>query len=253
MARLGLGYQRGVHRTAHIARMLPYASRLALVSLVICASCATPQAIKDTSKKQLQLLDSINKATISLQQGLDEFHRDQASTIQDWARIEIATQTIESLSPTGSTTKITPDALFDADKASIQPLVDGVVADIDLQESDLDARISKATNPLVQSNLQLQKQRLQREKDKWIVAAKDYCGNCETTRNQALTLLRDEESTSRVVDLHLEILRAQIQVMSQMASAVDTWLGIDVTLTQDQASQLDQAYKDAIAKLGTKK
>ena len=79
------------------------------------------------------------------------------------------------------------------------------------------------------------------------------CQECSLIRRQALTLIGEEQITAAYIDLQIEILEHQIAVMSQVASAVDQWLAIDVTLSQQQADQLDKTYKDAIAALDKSK
>jgi hypothetical protein len=228
------------------------------------AACATPQGVKDASKKQLQLLGAMNKAAIGLKQGLDDFHTQQENTIEDWARVATAAAAIDSLTKNEEGKEIAADALFEEDENDIRPLIDAAATDFKGQANSLEAlrdqkqsEGDRVTDPEIRKKLQVVAANLgamrnnarRREAAFSSAAQRSGCQECSLVRGQALALIDDERTTAAYVDLHIEILEEQIAVMSQVASAVDQWLAIDVTLSQQQADQLDKTYKDAIAAL----
>lgn len=264
----------------------------AALILALPAGCATPQVVKDASKAQLKLLNAMNGATIGLQQGMDRFHTDQEDTIKDWARIAIATDAIDCLTlpdeacsdkiraSCGDKTpdcmrkvarvcarKISPDTLFDSEEDSIRPFIDAATTDFEtqaqtfggleqkarIQSSSATDAASKRRLALIADNFHMMLGKVRLNEAKFPQSENETCPKCAHDRNMALWLLDDEGKTSAEVDLQLQILAQQISVMSQVASAIDQWLSIDVTLSQQQADQLDKTYKDAIGTLGTPK
>ncbi len=228
------------------------------------AGCATPQPVKDASKKQLELLGAMNKAAIGLKQGLDEFHLQQEGTIEDWARVATATAAIESLNKNEKDKEIAADTLFDKDETIVRPLIDGAATDFSRQETDLKVQQDKmqsdsdqAKDPsekkklqLIAANLDAMRNAARRRATAFATAIQSSnCQECSQVHGQAVALIGDEQKTAAQVDLQMGILQQQIAVMTQIATAVDQWLSIDVTLSQQQADQLDNTYKDGISAL----
>jgi hypothetical protein len=232
------------------------------------AACATPQGVKDASKQQLQLLGAMNKAAIGLKQGVDDFHTQQENTIEDWARVATATAAIDSLTKKDEGKEIAADPLFEEYENSIRPYIDAAATDFNQQANSLEAlraqkqsESDRATDPVIRRKLQLvaanlsaMRNNAQRREAAFRGAAqRSGCQECSLVRGQALALIGDERTTVAYVDRQIAILEQQIAVMSQVAAAIDQWLAIDVTLSQQQADHLDKTYKDAITALGTAK
>jgi hypothetical protein len=241
---------------------------LSCTFLAVLSACATPQGVKDASKNQLKLLDAMNTAAIALQQGLDDFHSQQKGTIEDWARVQVATDAIEVATKSESN-KLTADSLFEADRSTIRPLIYGVTRNFAAethQFSDLqnkaEGQIATAKDDetrhslqLIADGLHLSKDRVTLERADWTRAlnASGCAERCSTVHSLAVGLLTDETNTAAQIDSDIEILQTQIAIMSQIAHAIDQWLSIDVTLSQAQASQLDTTYESAISTLGKNK
>lgn len=209
-------------------------------------------------------MEAMNKAAIGLKQGLDDFHSQQKNTIEDWARVETATAAIDSLTKNEEGKEISANGLFEEDADNIRPLIDAAATDFNGQAKSFEAlRKQKQTESdqatdreirtklqLVAANLAAMRNNAQRRDAAFSSAAQGSgCQECSRVRGQALALIGDEQTTAAYVDKQIEILEQQIAVMSQVAAAVDQWLAIDVTLSQQQADQLDKTYKDAIAAL----
>jgi len=259
---------RGVSVSIQIPAPRTWPLRYVFLVILSITSCATPQGIKDASKNQLKLLDAMNTAAIGLQQGLDEFHSQQNGTIEDWARVQVATDAIEAATRSENG-EVTPDSLFVTDRSRIRPLIFGVTRNFDSESQQL-TDLQKKTETestmakddgtrqplqLEASGFALSKDRVTRENAEWATALNaSGCGErCSNVHSQALQLLTDETKTAAQIHNDVEILQSQIATMSQIAQATDQWLSIDITLSQAQATQLNTTYKNATAALGKKK
>lgn len=217
------------------------------MALIAFGGCVTPIEVKQASKAQLELLGSLDSATSDLQQSLGQFHRSLEARIREEGRIWIARQAIEVAYPAGSDATVTADALFNGHKESVQPWIDYAFLseDIDATIARLQARRSKATDPALKIQLENEEQTWQRRK-LFLVKKPPAVKEIEAV---IMDDLKSEMMTAADINKLLDILRAQIAVMKQMAGRIDAWLAIDVTVTQEQADALRQAFSDATASL----
>lgn len=219
----------------------------AVVLLIALGGCVTPIEVKQASKAQLELLTSLDDATGDLQQSLGQFHRSLEARIREEGRIWIAKQAIEVAYPAGSDAMITADALFNGHKESIQPWIDYAFLsdDIDATIARLQQRKNKATDPALKIQLENEEQTWQRRK--LLLLKKPPA--VKQIEAAIMDDLQGEMMTAAEIDKVLDILRAQIAVMKQIAGRIDAWLAIDVTVTQEQADALRQAFSAAAASM----
>ena len=106
--------------------------------------------------------------------------------------------------------------------------------------------MKKAADPALK--IQLENEKLTWERRKLALGGKPAA----VTQIEAIIVddLNGEIQTAAEIDKTLDILRAQIALMKQLAARVDAWLAIDVTVTQDQADALRQAFSAAAGSLG---
>jgi hypothetical protein len=191
-------------------------------------------------------LTTLDSAADDLRQSLSQFHKSIEARIREEGRIRIAKQAIEVASPSTSTATITADALFTGHKDTVQPWIDYAFDDIDATISRIQDRITKTTDPALK--IQLQNEELTWQRRKLALPKKpDAVKKIEAV---IVDNLKGEMKTAADIDKVLGILRAQIAVMKQLATRVDAWLAIDVTVTQDQADALRQAFSAAAGNLG---
>ncbi len=205
--------------------------------------CATPIEIKNASKAQMQLIDSLDSAVANLQAALDQFHRDKEVRIREEGRMKIARQAIDVAISNDKVT-VTADQLYDAYKKKIQPWVDYAFISSDIADrmDNLQKRINKTSDSVLKMALTqdledlrlLQTVLAKKPKDVKELEAiiQDDLNNEENTRIQNQDMLK--------------ILRAQVALMKAMHGKVDAWLAIDVTVTQQQADALKDAFSSAI-------
>jgi hypothetical protein len=220
----------------------------ALGSLAVLGGCVTPIEVKQASKAQLDLLTTLDGAVGDLQQSLDQFHKSKKARIQEEGRIWIARQAIETRFPKAPKRLVTADDLFEAHKTAVQPWIDYAFLADDVQAAitRIDERLNAVKDPAVQTQLTLEKQdwqRLQQELAKKPEAVKQI-------EDVIVADLNDENKTATNVNNLLEILRAQVVLMKQLAARVDAWLAIDVTVTQEQADALKAGFSAAASALG---
>lgn len=219
-----------------------------LGSLAVLGGCVTPVEVKQASKAQLELLATLDGAVGDLQQSLDQFHKSKEARIQEEGRIWIARQAIETKFPKTPKRLVTADDLFEAHKTEVQPWIDYafLAGDVQAAIARIDERLKVVKDSALRTQLTLEKQdwqKLQLELAKKPEAVKQIEG-------VIVADLNDEKETATNVNKLLEILRAQVALMKQLAARVDAWLAIDVTVTQEQADALKSGFSAAATALG---
>ena len=222
---------------------------LAASALQLAVSgCVSPIEVKQASKAQLDLIAALDGATSDLQQSLGQFHRSMEARTRVEGRIWVAKQSIAVAYPETSTKEVTSDELFKAHKEAVQPWIDYAFLskDIDDTMKRLEKRLQKAKDPAL-------KIQLTNELQTWQLRQARLANKPKAVEEiEALIVddLNGQIQTASTVDKVLEILRAQIALMKQMAARIDAWLAIDVTVTQEQADALRQAVSSAAGDLG---
>ena len=220
------------------------------ITIMVLAGCATPIEVKTASKAQLSVIDTLDTAIGDLQQAFDQFHSDKEARIREEGRMLVARQAIATLYPENRTMKqITADALFESYITNVRPWIDNTLLwrDIDEQITSLTKRIAGTSDPARKGQLTLELQDLQavraqfgKNKPKAVSEIEDViAGDLDRERQTA-------------VDVHqlLGILRSQIAVIKSIATKVDAWLVLDVTVSQEQADSLKGAFIGAGKQLG---
>jgi hypothetical protein len=221
---------------------------VAVAALVALGGCVTPIEVKQASKAQLELLTALDAAADELQQSLGQFHRSIEARTREEGRIWVAKQAIEVAYPDSSDVTVTADALFKGHKESIQPWIDYAFLsdDIDATIARIKERMKKTTDPALKIQLDNEEQTWQRRK----IALAKKPSAVKQIEAVIVDDLNGEMKTAAEIHNVLDILRAQIAVMKQMAGRIDAWLAIDVTVTQEQADGLRQAFSAAAGSLG---
>ncbi len=222
-----------------------YAFSLAAIA-VLHSGCATPSEIKTASHAQLELLRALDDSTLALQEGLSQYHGGEGVRIRQEGRMLIARQAINVAAT--DTNAATADGLFETSNKKVRPWVDYAFA-----EPDIDAAIKKTadrqnqtTNSLLKLSLQNDLEDLQLLKAALSQKPKDV----QEIEAIILSDLNQEKKASEDVSNSLRLLKAQVALMKAMATTIDNWLTIDVTVTQAQADALKKAFSEAQGALG---
>ncbi len=201
--------------------------------------CASPIEIKTAARAEVNLINALDEAVVNLQTGLTHFHEAQAARIREEGRALIARQAIDAAFPLTQKqqVKVTADKLFEEHKAAVQPWIDYAfrTPDFDASIERLEKRKETIADPLLKAAIEKQLQDLKVQR---LDAAAGKPKAVQDIEKIVLDDLAAEEDAAKRADNLLDILRAQIGVMKNMAEKVDAWLAIDVTLTQEQADAL---------------
>ena len=233
--------------------MLPALSRwpcidwvFAVMILALFAGCATPIEVKTASKAQLDLLAALDGAVSDLQQSFDQFHKAKEARIREEGRMFVARQAIAALYPANRPMKqMTADALFESYNTNVQPWIDNALAlpDVEAQIVSLTKKVAATGDPALKGRYTLALQDLQELRARLVRNKPSAVTEIEEV---ILGDLSNERQTAQDVRRLLDILRSQIAVMKSIASKVDAWLAIDVSVSQEQADSL----KDAVVNAG---
>lgn len=216
--------------------------------LLAVSGCVSPIEVKQASKAQLELIAVLDGAASDLQQSLGQFHRGLEARTREEGRIWIARQAIAVAYPDTSTVQVTADDLFKGHKDNVQPWIDYAFlsGDIDDTIKRLEDRLKKAQDRALKVQLENEIGTWQRLQARLLNKPKPVA------EIEALIVddLNGQAQTAASVNKTMEVLRAQIALMKQMAARIDAWLSIDVTVTQEQADSLRQAISNAAGSLG---
>jgi hypothetical protein len=214
--------------------------------------CVTPVDVKTASRGQLELLSTLDGAVGDLQQSLDQWHQDREELIRQEGRVLIARQAMAAAIPPNQENKaITADHLFVSYDRHVRPWVDYafLLPAIGEQLTTLTERLETTSDPILKGALtnDLEDLRLLQAQ---IQAKPQPVREIEAIIQDDLS---EEQRTATDVHDKLEVLRAQIALMKVMATKVDAWLAIDVTVTQEQVDGLQNAFVAAQKALGGSK
>ncbi len=224
-------------------KTIPYQPvSLLLVATLCLSACATPIEVKTASKRQLELIDNLNVAVGDLESALISFHRNNKALIKNQGRVDIARQAID-VAMEGMETA-TADQLFETYKHHVQPWVDYAFLQpsIEKRVGALEAQIAATTDPLQKLVLKNQLEDL-RPTERLLSRKPPAIAKLEGVY---LSELKKESAAVKSLQDILDVLDAQIALMRSMQSRVDTWLSIDVAITQDQVDALSAAYSSAL-------
>jgi outer membrane murein-binding lipoprotein Lpp len=230
------------HRSALIMALA------AVVMQFAVSGCVSPIEVKQASKAQLDLIAALDSATSDLQQSLGQFQHSLEARTREEGRIWIAKQAIAVAYPETSTNEVTSDDLFKGHTEAVQPWIDYAFLSQDIDDTikRLEDRLQKAKDPAL-------KIQLTNEIQTWKLRQARLANKPKAVEEIEAVIVDDlngQAQTASTVDKTIEILRAQIALMKQMAVRIDAWLAIDVTVTQDQADALRQAVSSAAGSLG---
>jgi hypothetical protein len=216
---------------------------MATIALV---GCASPIEIKTAARAEVNLINALDEAVVNLQSGLTHFHEAQATRIREEGRVLIAQQAIDAAFPLTQTqqARVPADKLFEEHKAVVQPWIDYAfrTPDFDASIERLEKRKDKIADPLLKAATEKQLQDLKVQR---LDATAGKPNAVRDIEKIVLDDLAEEATAAKRADNLLDILRAQIAVMKNMAEKVDAWLAIDVTLTQEQADALKASLSAA--------
>jgi hypothetical protein len=221
-------------------------SRLASVGLlgiaILLQGCATSIEVKNASRAQMELIDTLDRAVANLQTALDQFHRDKEARILEEGRMLVARQAID-VAVSNSNSMVTADQLFDTYKKKVEPWVDNAfsVLSIDQQIVALEKRVKGATDPVLKVAMQNDLDDLKTLKANLHNKPK----RVKEIESIIMDDLNKERKTAKQNHEMLEILRDQVALMSAMHEKVDAWLAIDITVTQEQVDALKEAFTSA--------
>lgn len=217
-------------------------------------NCAAPIEVKNASRTQLELIDSVDDAVAELQTALDQFHRDMETSIIEEGRMEIARQAID-VTINKDSADVTADALFDIYTKQIQRWVDYAfdayedsIMSLEKKIVEIDEKINEEQNPENKENLILNRISLNLDLDDLqLLQAKlkqkpQLVDTLEMIIREDLKKAGDTGDQTRQA---LQILRAQVALMKVMQEKVDAWITLDVTVTQEQADALKDAFNAA--------
>jgi hypothetical protein len=209
--------------------------------------CVTPIEIKNASKAQLQLIDSMDSAVADLQAALTQFHRDKEARIIEEGSMLIARQAIDVAISYDKGGRVTADQLYNIYKKNIQPWVEYWMDEVSFSSSvderirTLQKQIEASKNATAKGSMEFDLQDL-KELQANLGKKPEEVKELET---HIQADLKDERSTASKTREMLEILRAQVALMKEMQAKVDAWLAIDLTVTQEQADALKKLFSSA--------
>jgi len=240
-----IGAKRKEYEMANGRRLKPWMLSLSVFALTAgLVGCVTPIDVKNASRGQLELLSTLDSAVGDLQQSLDQWHQDKEELIRQEGRVLIARQAIATAIPSSQENKaITADHLFVSYDQQVRPWIDYafLLPAIEEQIQTLTKRLEATNDPILKGALTNDVDDL-RLLQAQIQAKPQLVREIEAIIQGDLT---EEQQAAKDVHNKLEILRAQIALMKIMATTVDTWLAIDVTVTQEQVDGLQNAFVTA--------
>ena len=217
---------------------------LAMLILILQA-CATPPEIKTVSKSQLELIDALDSAVSDLQSAVARFHREQADLIRIEGRMLIAQQAIDEATQLDK--EITADQFFKHFETNVRPWYT-----TDFGESTVQSRLDELNKQIESESDEVRKATLVTRRNMLefdLAEPLNKPAGVKSIENTIREGIGREQDTARNVTESLRLLRAQIALMKAMQTNVDTWLSIDVTLSDKQARELNEAFVEARAAL----
>ena len=227
--------------------ILPFSVTRTMIAVVAgCAmalgGCVTPIEVKIASKKQVELIDSLDQATRDLESALAAFHRNNQQLIRNQARVAIARQSID-VALSDETEKVTADELFEAHKSSVRPWID-----YSLEEAVITKRIEQLKTKMAATNEAIEQLKIRNE----LTGLEMEKARLASKPNDVAELeavfsgeLEAEQATIEALGAQFAVLRQQIATMKATQTRVDAWLSIDVTVSQEQIDSLTESFRVA--------
>jgi hypothetical protein len=220
---------------------------------MLLSGCATPPAIKTASKTQCELIGELDQSVQALENGLMQFHQDNQAQIRQVGRVLIAQQAIKVVMENGGIPKTTNgttevDVLFTNSNERIRPFVDYAFSGDEISNSikQLTNSMNAETNRVVSAMLHSKLRGLEvlqaslQKKPEQVAALEDVIEG----------ELATQAETEKEIKLLLDVVRSQVGLMKVMATTVDAWLALDVTISKAQTENLENAVLDAHKALG---
>jgi exonuclease VII small subunit len=227
--------------------VLPSSARRALLAAVTaCAiglgGCVTPVEVKTASKKQLELIDSLDRATSELEAALAAFHRSNQDLIRNQARVAIARQSID-VALQGRSENVTADQLFRSYNDKVRPWIDYAFAEPRIAQHIEALKIQMAATSNVSEQLSIRNEL----DDLKTLQAKIRTKPAEVAKLEAIFAdeLTAEAASIESLDRVFTVLRQQIATMKAAQQRVDAWLSIDVSVSQEQIDSLTESFRTA--------
>jgi hypothetical protein len=237
-------------------------------AVAFCAfvtGCATPSEVKQASKLQLELIDSLDASAVGLQTGLNQHFAASRALMLEEGRILLAQQAIDQVIADKGNNVITADELFTTFKADIEPYItDAFTA------PDLEAVISRRLQKRAELKDRLREPSLTDAEKSRLTAQIDFLSlDINDLKLRQARLAQKPESvqaleqliqadiakvdaTEDTVSKRIKLLREQIALMKLLAESVDEWLVIDITISQEQADALTALTDDIFSELNAR-
>jgi hypothetical protein len=227
---------------------------LGVCACLLSAGCVTPQTVKDASTARLQLTDSLDKAVVSLQQGMGQYAADKRALIKAEGRILIAGMAVQQALPDQAARdkRVNFDSVFTTSNEKVRPSVDHaleVASDIDPMIAAVQKRIAATPDDDGHKALRA---KLKADVDDLTQLKVELAGRPQGVRDLETVIREDLNDLGRHEDTvrgMLGTLRAQVALMKGAAATVDRWLQTDVTVTQAQVDSLTTTYSALITQL----
>ena len=245
---------------------------LALAALA--GGCASPPDVKQASARQLELLAELDRAVRAFEEGrLAELESGEGQMLEV-GRVRVARAAIAAAAPNERDVGRADD-VFDVQRAQVALWIDHameeqVIADAlsrytkELQECDAElATLAALQGPEADAAaakvaaLKVRRSVIEANRQDWDdrrISFGEELKDSGMSKPPGVRGAEDEaiegRQSSRRVRLlvlrELTFLREQIGLMTSFAGTVDQWLGIDVTVSQEQADELRASLLGAI-------
>lgn len=221
-------------------------TRALLAAVTACAiglgGCVTPIEVKTASKKQLELIDSLDQATADLEAALATFHRNNQDLIRNQARVAIARQSID-VALRDQSEHVTADELFRSYNDKVRPWVDYAFEQprITQRIEALNARMAATANALEKLQIRNELADLKQQQAKFRTKPAEVAELEAVFANE----LAAEAASIESLDRQFKVLRQQIATMKAAQGRVDAWLSIDVSVSQEQVDSLTESFRTA--------
>jgi hypothetical protein len=204
--------------------------------------CATPAAIKQASRSQLELIKTVDSAVQDFSAALGRYYTDKENLIKQEGHMKLARQAIESsLTDTKKAEKV--GVLYDIYQDKVERYIDyGLDKDeLTARQLDLEKKLEKESGLVEKAVISIQLDNIKQQ-------LAELNNMPEPVKNLASAFngeIRAVRSTSEENLKMLGLLRSQLALMLTLQEKVDAWLSIDVSITQDQANAMEKTFIDA--------
>jgi hypothetical protein len=190
----------------------------------------------------MEAIEALDRAVSELQDAIAQFHRDMIVRTKTEGRMLVAKQAIAAALKVNDK-DVTADKFFEDYKKDVQPWIDNALLAETYQNTlkSIKEQIARTTNIL-------EKNSLQQDLDDIELKLKSMALKPEPVQATEKTIIDDiaqQSKTASKVNAILRQLRDQLKVMKLMATRVDAWVGIDVTVSEEQVSGLKKAFTEA--------